>query len=397
MSLRARLFAAGLFILPACQAADVPEELLHVERGALVLDVDVSGTLESVASLSVGPPAISGMWDYTIAMMAEEGKEVAEGDPILMFDTSKLQQQLEAKTAVRDSAAAQLLVKRSAAKIAREDEALALAEAKAALNKAKLKADVPPELMSEIELDQFVLDVDLAHKKVAHLEATAKAATERDQTDIGRWKSKHDRAEERVQEIGHSMEMMTVPAPRAGTVIHHSDRRGEKMKVGDSAWQGATILEIVSLAEMEGRGEIDEVDVSKVALEQVVSLRLDAQSEVELRGTVTEISPTVQRASQDNPLKVATVRIAIEDNADVKLRPGMRYRGNIETDRVEDVLLVPLAALEHTEDGPVAHVVRNGQVEQVVVTLGRRNDTYTVVLEGLEEDDAVVPIAEVKR
>ena len=397
MSLRDRILALGLFVLPACQAADVPEELLHVERGALVLDVDVSGTLESVASLSVGPPAISGMWDYTIAMMAEEGKEVAEGDPILMFDTSKLQQQLEGKTAERDTSAAQLLVKRSAAKIAREDEALALAEAKAALNKAKLKADVPPELMSEIELEQFELDVDLAKKKVAHLEATAKAATERDQTDVGRWKSKHDRAEGRVQEIGRSMELMTVPAPRAGTVIHHSDRRGEKMKVGDSAWQGSTIIEIVSLAEMEGRGEIDEVDVSKVALEQAVSLRLDAQSEVELRGTVTEIGRTVQRASRDNPLKVATVRIAIEDNADVKLRPGMRYRGHIETDRVEDVLLVPLAALEYTDEGPVAHVVRNGQVEQVVVTLGRRNDKYTVVLEGLEEGDDVVPIAEVQR
>ena len=75
----------------------------------------------------------------------------------------------------------------------------------------------------------------------------------------------------------------------------------------------------------------------------------------------------------------------------------MRYRGNIETDRVEDVLLVPLAALEYTDGGPVAHVVRNGQVEQVVVSLGRRNDKYTVVLEGLEEGDAVVPIAEVKR
>ena len=396
-----RLFRAALLIgalvAGACQATEQPEELLHVERGALVSDVDVSGTLESVASLSVSSPTLKGVWEYTIAMMAEEGKDVAEGDPILAFDTSKLQERLEQKTAERDSAAAQLLVKRAAAKIAREDEVLALAEAKAELSKAELKADVPPELLSEIELDQFVLDVDLARKKVAHLEASAKAAAERDQSELGRWKSKHDRAEERVQEIGRSIEQMTIAAPRAGTVIHTTGWRDEKKKVGDRAWRGETIVEIVSLAEMEGRGEIDEVDVSKVAVDQEVSLRLDAQSEIELRGTVSEIGRTVRRAAWDNPLKVATVRIAMEANPDVKLRPGMRFRGHIETNREEDVLLVPLDALEYTDAGPVAHRFRDGEIEAVVVTLGRRNDKYSVVLEGLEEGDALVPISEVDR
>jgi multidrug efflux pump subunit AcrA (membrane-fusion protein) len=146
---------------------------------------------------------------------------------------------------------------------------------------------------------------------------------------------------------------------------------------------------VASLAQMEAQGEVDEVDASRVAVGQPVSLRLDAQADLELRGTIREISRTVQRQSPDNPLKVARLEIALHIAEGARLRPGMRFRGNVETERVEGALLVPLDAVVRTPAGPVVHRRRAGGLEVVPVVLGRRNADRVEVTEGLDEDDEI--------
>jgi len=393
--MKVRALALALALLgSACRVGPSKETTVTVERGELVIDVDVAGTLESVTSLRVGPPPLAGVWNYKIAMMAEEGTEVAKDAPVVAFDITDLQRRLERKTAERDSAAAQLLMKRSAVDVARADERLALAQARAELGKAKLKADVPAELTSSIELGKAEFELEFARKKVAYLKSKAEWATRADASQVSWWRSKRDRAEARVAEITASIQRMTVKATRGGTVVHKTNWRGEKKKVGDSAWRAETLLNVVSLAQMEGTGEVDEVDVSRVAVGQSVSLRLDAQSDVELRGRVKTISRTVKRASPDNPLKVAVLQVALDENEAIRLRPGMRFRGHIETEREADVLLVPLDALRHTPSGPVAHRRVGDATEVVAVTLGRRNDKFAIVTDGLADGDELVRFLE---
>ena len=223
----------------------------------------------------------------------------------------------------------------------------------------------------------------------------SKAAGRRDQFDVGRWRSKRDRAQQRVEEITASIDGMAVKASRTGTVIYQSNWRGEKKKVGDTAWRGEPIISLASLDEMEGEGQVDEVDVSRVAVGQLVSLRLDAQADVEIRGRIVEISRTVRRASPENPLKVANVRIELEPNEDVKLRPGMRFRGTVESERVENALLLPLEAIVPTPEGPVVRRAEGLGTEEVLVELGRRAGDQVEVLSGLEEGDEVVLPSEV--
>jgi len=390
------MLLAGLLLGCDAAPADVANaRTVAVQRGDLVIGVEVSGEMKALDSISVGPPSISGMWNYKIAMMAEEGGVVEKGAPVLMFDTTELKQRLDAKQAERDSADTQLKMKMASAKMAREDESLALAEAQAELRKAKLKADAPEGITAVLELEKSKLDLELARKKVSFQKTKSKAAARRDNSDVGRWRSKRDRAQQRVEEITSAIESMTVPAPRAGTVIYTTNWRGEKKKIGDSAWRAETVLSLASLDEMEGVGEVNEVDVSKVEVGQAVSLRLDAQADVEVRGRIVEIARTVRRASPENPLKVATVRIELEPSADVKLRPGMRFRGHVESERVEQALLLPLEAILPTPEGPVVFRKSGLSTEQVAVQLGRRTTEQVEVLEGLSEGDEVVLPSEV--
>ena len=192
-----------------------------------------------------------------------------------------------------------------------------------------------------------------------------------------------------MAEITASIAQMTVPSPRAGTVIYETNWQGEKKKVGDGTWRGETVMQVASLAQMEGEGEVDEVDASRVAVGQSVSLRLDAQADLELRGSIREISRTVQRQSPDNPLKVARLKLALEPREGARLRPGMRFRGKVETARIEGVLLVPLDAIVATREGPVAHRRTSRGFEPVPVTLGRRNAERVEVTDGLDEGDEI--------
>jgi HlyD family secretion protein len=389
------LLVAALSGCDAAPAKIADAETVTVERGPLVIGVEVSGEMKALDSKRISPPPISGMWNFKISMMAEEGSVAQEGQPVLMLDTTELKQRLDAKQAERDSAATQLKMKVSSARMAREDEGLALAEAKAELKKAGLKADAPEGITAVIELEKSKLDLELARKKVAFQKAKSKAASRRDNSDVGRWRSKRDRAQQRVEEITKSIEAMNVMAPREGTVIYSTNWRGEKKKIGDTAWRGDAVMSLASLDKMEGEGEVDEVDVSKVHEGMAVSLRLDAQADVEIRGRIVEISRTVRRASPENPLKVAQVRIELDATEDVKLRPGMRFRGTVESERIEDALLLPLEAIMPTPDGPVVYRKNGLGTEEVRVELGRRTSDQVEVLGGLAEGDEVVMPSEV--
>ena len=56
--------------------------------------VKVTGELQSANSHFFGPPAIPDIWNYTIAFMAPDGRQVKEGMPILRFDPQELMNKL---------------------------------------------------------------------------------------------------------------------------------------------------------------------------------------------------------------------------------------------------------------------------------------------------------------
>src|SRR5206468_203864 len=106
-------------------------------------------------------------------------------------------------------------------------------------------------------------------------------------------------------------------------------------KVGDSAWRAEKVLETADLSAMMARGDVDEVDSSRVAVGQRVTLRLDAHPDVEFAGHVAAIAKIVQRQSGKSPLKVMRLEIALDRTEAQRMRPGMRFRGTVETGRVK--------------------------------------------------------------
>jgi hypothetical protein len=181
---------------------------------------------------------------------------------------------------------------------------------------------------------------------------------------------------------------MEVKAPRAGTIVYPTGWNGEKHKVGDSVWRMADIMQIVGLGKMIGDGKVDEVDIARVAENMPVSLRLDALPDVQLHGSVKSIAKSVGPKSRNDPSKIVKLKVAI-DATTVPLRPGMRFRGEVETEKVPGVVVVPSECVFVAADGPVAYRDHGGTLERVKLVLGKRSTSAVEVKSGLAPGDQV--------
>lgn len=369
--------------------ADKDAGWVIVKKDDLVLGVEVTGTLRAVESSFLGPPGLQEIWDFKISSLAPEGKQVKKGEPVLGFDDGDLQRKLQEKLAEAEEARKKIEKKRSDMELRRQQDDLRLAEAEGRRRKAALKVDVPEELAASQDLHKSRLDLEQAEREIRFLKERVKAAREADEIALRALEKQRDRAESRVQEIREAIEGMTVRAPRDGTVVYVANWRDEKKKVGDSTWRGERIVEIPDLRQMAAKGEVDEADAGKLEKDQRITFRLDAHPDVEFKGKVASIWGTVQRKSWQNPLKVVRLEIDLDATDTQRMRPGMRFRGTVETGRVPAVVVVPLDAVFPSNDGPVAYRKSALGFTTVHLELGRRNDKWVEVVKGLEEGDEV--------
>ncbi len=362
---------------------------VRVERRDLVIGVEVEGELQAVDSADLGPPALRSVWDFKISFMAAEGSEIAQGQPVLRFDTTRLQQQLQEKVAKRDSTIKEHEKRTTDLEIQRRDLVLELAEAEAELRRAALKLAVPDQVTARRELQQARIDHRLAELRIEHARSSLEHLERQGRADLAALAGKRDQAASQVREIEGQVDDMTVRAPRSGTVIYKS-RRGEKRKVGDSVWRSEKVIQIPDLERMLGEGEVAEADAGRVEVGQRVSLRLDAYPDRRYSATVSKIHRTVQQKSSRNPQKVVRLEVELDDTDTERMRPGMRFRGEIEIERTGETRVVPQEAVVSRPEG-TAVVIRSllGKRE-VYPTFGQRNADLFAIVSGLEEGDRVL-------
>lgn len=182
-----------------------------------------------------------------------------------------------------------------------------------------------------------------------------------------------------------------IKSPIAGTVIEKNFKAGDKV---DGASSG-TLAVIYDLSYLELEMAVDELDIGKVEVGQEVRITADALEGQTFSGVVDKVSINGTTA---NGATSYPVTIIIEDYGD--LRPGMNVSAQIIGEVVPNALCIPVDAVERgntvTVPGPGAlsedglSVVDVTKLETKEVTLGRNDDEYIEVTDGLEEGDVVL-------
>jgi len=387
----ALLVAAGGKLL--WSIVGTPDGSVRVERGDLVIGVDVTGTLRAVESSVLGPPQIRDVWRFKIAMMADEGTEVKAGEPILAFDPSELQQRLQTKLADLDSARTEVEKKRIDIAVTIANDSLALAEVEARLRKAHLVADQPSELHSNIEVEKARLDLELAELEVGLVRRRIDATRRAGEEELGVIEANLEQVESEVQQIRNGIERMQRTAPRDGIVIHVTNWRNEKKRIGDGCWVAEPVLEIPDLNQMEADGEVEEAQGGRIREGQPVEIRLDAHPDRKYSGAVETISRAVQEKSWRNPRKVVHLTLSLDETDPERMRPGMRFRGTIEIERHPGATLIPVGAVFRVGGRTVVFRHGLGGWQKAAVELGDRNADQVEVLDGLEPGDLVSTVS----
>ncbi len=365
------------------------DEWVTVARDDLSLGVEATGTLASTDSSILGPPQIREAWTFKISFLAPEGEEVAEGNPVLAFDTSDLERSL--KTLETETRTVSKEIEKTVLENGRKkrERALRLAEAEAKLRKAEMAAEVPPELEKAAERKKAELELKEARMEVDWLREQQASEEKAGQALLSILNSREARAEQRVESLRTSIARMTMKAPRNGTVIYVTDWEGKKKKVGDSCWRGQKVVELPDLTSLKATGFVEEADAAKIAPGQPVRLVLDAHPDRVYEGKVESIWETVERKNWRTRLKVFRLDLSLAETDSLRMRPGMRFTGTIETEHLEDVLVLPVTAVFPSKEGPVVFRKTLFGHEKVPVETGRKNETSIRILSGLREGDQV--------
>lgn len=379
----------GAAIATACGRSAGDHQLVEIKRGDLVIGVTVTGSLEAIDSTDVRPPTIGDTWQFKIASLAAEGAAVKAGEPIVGFDPSEQMKELQNVQTEVEAAKKQIDKKRDTMALARRDNELALVTSEANLRKAKLKLDAAiPDQTAANQLAELRLGVRSAEIELELAKNKADQTAKTDRAELAALGDKLTTAAARASELQQALAKMEVASPRAGTIVYPTNWGDKKPKVGDSVWRLNTVLKVVSLDKMQGNGVVDEVDIARVVKGQPVTLQLDALPDVQLHGKVDTIARTVRARSDNDPSNVLAVTVAL-DPTTAPLRPGMRFRGEIECERLTGVVMIPSDAVFVTGDGVIAYRDNGDGLDPVPVSLGRRSTTAIEVISGLAAGDRV--------
>jgi len=164
-----------------------------------------------------------------------------------------------------------------------------------------------------------------------------------------------------------------VKAPFAGTVSAIFAQANEWVS------PGARLVEVTDYRNLEIAAQVDELDVAKITVGQSARIDIIALTDEDLVGTITSIA---RDGVLSGGITTFAVRVAVPDATNLRL--GMSAEIRIEVARAENVLVVPIEAVQYDGDAPYVLVTADRRTyERAAITTGMSDGAFVEVKAGL--------------
>jgi len=254
----------------------------------------------------------------------------------------------------------------------------ALEKAKKELGVAKTKLEVLSKFTKEKMLTQLEAKIQTAEAKLRSRQKTLELENKE------------------LAEIEEQIALCRITAPVQGQVVYEQNRRSTSTAIlieeGAPVRERQVIINLPDPKKMKVIAKVHESRIGFITKGQVAELRLDSLPDVPLTGKVVEVSeyPLPPISVYMSHVKEYEVSIQI-DNPPLDLRPGMTAEAKILVDRMDDVLQLPIEAIqERGEKFYCAIPLKNGSIETRELRVGKANETSLIVESGLEVGEEVV-------
>ena len=199
--------------------------------------------------------------------------------------------------------------------------------------------------------------------------------------------------EERLARYEQEVANAKIYAPQDGMVAyavsdHHYYRAD--IRPGAAVRPRQRLLSLPNLTKMQVKTSIHESVLDQVHAGLKATIRADAVPDRSYAASVHSVAVLPdQNSSMSSDTKVYETIVTIDEDVE-HLKPGMSAVVEIHVDRRRDVLSVPVQAVVQIEDETWCYVRSTRGVERHLVRLGRSNDKFVEIRDGLTEGVEVV-------
>ncbi|HEX7844473.1 MAG TPA: efflux RND transporter periplasmic adaptor subunit [Chitinophagaceae bacterium] len=325
-------------------------------------------------------------------------------------------------------------------------------EAASRVNQSRATVDNSSAALEALKanLDQAKQTYD-RNKKLFDDKVISKAELEQFETTLKSAQANYNAAQQNIKSLEAGVETArtgltsanknlgraTLTAPMDGVISSLKIKKGERV-AGNSFNIGTEMMTVADMAVLEVRVDVGENDIVKVSIGDSADIEVDAYNNRKFKGVVTQIASSVKTASaltSSNDVTNYEVRIRLDKESYKDLidpskpkkfpfRPGMNASADIKTRRIDNVLSVPIGAVnarvkgsemnmddkkkednkrkEEADAGNTQTTVtdeleeivfvlqKDGTVKKVVVRSGIQDINYLEILSGIKEGDEVV-------
>ncbi len=240
----------------------------------------------------------------------------------------------------------------------------------------------------QMELMKLDGEVDTATRNLKQVKVTNESELAQVNAQLFESKERVQRQEARLAAYQRQLENCTIRAPHDGMVVYAQDSGGNSsIAPGKSVRSRQELLTLPDLTRMQVRLQIHEAVLDQVKPGLSAVLKVDAFQNTSYKGVVESVAVVPSASSKSVKTYECTVRIPGLVN---KLKPGMTAVSEIQIDRLEDVVSVPVQAIVQINDATWCYIDNGEGVERRPVELGRNNDKFVEIVQGLEQDDRAV-------
>ena len=360
------LFALGLFLLIAKSAGwissneGITVQTSLVQKKTIIQTVSASGKIQPEVEVKISPD-VSG---EIVQLYIMEGDQVEKGDLLLKIKPDTYQSMLDRSEAALNTSKS------------------ALAKAKAQLVESEANFNRNQTLFNKGTISQSEFEKIQASYTVAQLNV-----------EDGEYAVSSAQAS--LKEAQENLNKTNIYAPIKGTISRLNIELGERV-VGTAQMAGTELLRLANLNRMEVAVEVNENDINSVSLGDTAIIEVDAFLGDKYKGLVSEIanSANVTGSSADQVTNFE-VKVRIIDS--VSFRPGMTATVDIQSQRVKDVLALPIQAVTTRKDTAGGNEkiecvfqFKDNTAKMIMVKTGIQDDEFIHILSGLSDSMQIV-------
>ncbi len=354
-----------------------PTPVYAATSGELVQTVVASGRVIPSQRITV---ALQGT-GRVLRVAVTEGQTVEYGQLLIELDNSDAHASLAQASAAVAQAQARV---RQLRELGQPQATQALAQAQATATQAEKALTRNRDLVARGFISQAALDeaqraLDVAKAQVVSAEALAKSNTSGG-SDAALAQAALAQAVAGQQLANAKLAQGRVLAPSSGVLISRD------VEAGDIVQPGKALMVLAARGQTQVLVQIDEKNLSKIALGQSALGSADAFADQRFATVVSYINPGVDAARGSVEVKLKVME------PPAYLRQDMTVSVDIETARRTAAVVIATTTLEDAAtDKPWVLVVRDKHAVKQFVTLGLRGDTRVEVLSGIAAGEGVIP------